>query len=416
MEDVALGAFSVFFTQCPSFLSHQQYLQETQGKNNARTLFGIEKIPTANHIRDLLDHVEPEFLRGCYSQSLTRLMVQGHGIFSEYQDKSLGDTLLVALDGTGYFESKSISCPRCQTKVSSKSGTSFQHSCLIPAIVSPGKSVVLPLFPEFITPQDGDLKQDCEYKAARRWLARGHEELGSRAVTLLGDDLYARQGIGEAVLERGWDFILTCKPTSHKHLEETVQIQNFNGNIQKLTTSCWDGKHKITQEYRWARNVPLREKESMLVNWVEISSFDETGKPGYHNSFITSHYVEEANVAQIVAAGRARWKIENEGNNTLKNHGYHLEHNFGHGKNALAQTLLAMNLLAFLFHSILELWDSSYKEVREYLGRRRKFFEHVEALTTYFVYENFDLLIAFMLDRLRANASGKTTKKTGKKA
>ena len=287
---------------------------------------------------------------------------------------------------------------------------------LIPAIVSPGKSVVLPLFPEFITPQDGDQKQDCEFKAARRWLARGHEELEAQAITLLGDDLYARQGICEDVLARGWDFIFTCKPSSHKHLDETVQIQNFNGEIQKITTSYVEGKHTITQEYRWALNVPLREKEAMLVNWVEITSFDETGKPVYHNSFITSHYLDKDNVAEIIKAGRARWKIENEGNNTLKNHGYHLEHNFGHGKNTLAQTLLAMNILAFLFHSILELWDSSYKEVREYLGRRRKFFEHIEALTTYFVYENFDLLIAFMLDRLRVNASGKKQKKTGKKA
>ena len=125
--------------------------------------------------------------------------------------------------------------------------------------------------------------------------------------------------------------------------------------------------------------------------------------------FVTSHFVDQDNVVALIQAARARWKIENEGNNTLKNHGYHLEHNFGHGKKCLSQTLLAMNLLAFLFHSLLEVLDQPYKEVRQLLGRRKKFFDHVEALTTYFVYDKFDLLIAFMLERLRATHSSKKT-------
>ena len=50
--------------------------------------------------------------------------------------------------------------------------------------------------------------------------------------------------------------------------------------------------------------------------------------------------------------GRARWKIENENNNTLKTAGYHLEHNFGHGKQYLASLLATMNILAFLFHTM----------------------------------------------------------------
>ena len=58
--------------------------------------------------------------------------------------------------------------------------------------------------------------------------------------------------------------------------------------------------------------------------------------------------------------GRARWKIEIEGFNLLKKHGYHMEHNFGHGKQGLSNTLMTLNLIAFAFHAVCnhlcELW------------------------------------------------------------
>lgn len=60
MEDAALSAFSVFFTQSPSFLSYQRTMEQTKGRSNAQSLFGVHKIPTDNHIRDLLDPVKPK--------------------------------------------------------------------------------------------------------------------------------------------------------------------------------------------------------------------------------------------------------------------------------------------------------------------------------------------------------------------
>jgi len=408
VEDFALAAFSVFFTQSPSFLSHQQYLEDTQGKNNARTLFGIQKIPGVTQIRDVLDGVEPALLKPAFTSTLAEL--QQTPEFGRFQYSGLKNSLLVALDGTGYFYSDKICCDRCQViqKTSGKKEvTGYQHTCLIPAIVRPDEPVVLPLFPEFITPQDGDAKQDCEYKAAVRWLGGDHPELSKYDVTILGDDLYAKQGICQAILDNEWDFILTCKDPSHKYLKEEVELRSQAGEATSHQRTYWNGKHKLTETYRWVLGVPLRENQGLEVNWVEVVIADETGKESYRNCFVTSHFIDHENVVALIGAARARWKIENEGNNTLKNHGYHLEHNFGHGKKCLSQTLLAMNLLAFLFHSLLEVLDQPYKEVRQLLGRRKKFFDHVEALTTYFVYDKFDLLIAFMLERLRATRSSK---------
>jgi hypothetical protein len=117
----------------------------------------------------------------------------------------------------------------------------------------------------------------------------------------------------------------------------------------------------------------------------------------YHNAFATCHELNEQNVAEMVTAGRARWKVENEGNNILKTKGYHLEHNFGHGQNHLASLLLCLNLLAYLFHTVLELIDISYRAVRTLLVTRQTFFNDLRALTRYLWFESWQALFDFMV-------------------
>ena len=99
-------------------------------------------------------------------------------------------------------------------------------------------------------------------------------------------------------------------------------------------------------------------------------------------------------------AARTRWKSENENNNVLKNYGYHLEHNFGHGDQYLALVLVMLNLLAFLFHTVLELCDEQYRRVRLELAVRRTFFNDLQALTRYLYFDSWPALIDFMFTRL----------------
>ena len=132
----------------------------------------------------------------------------------------------------------------------------------------------------------------------------------------------------------------------------------------------------------------------------QLTITDADGAALYRNSWITDWVINADNVAGLAAAGRARWKIENENNNVLKNRGYHLEHNFGHGKKYLSSLLATMNLLAFGLHTLLELVDESYRLIRAKVGARRRFFEHLEALTTYLHFENWERLMDFMMQGL----------------
>ena len=168
MRDAALSAFSVFFMQCPSFLSHQEFLQQEDGNNNAHTLFGIEKIPTDPQIRTLLDPVAPKYCFPVYRD--VHALIEERGLLERQYQSSL-ESYLLALDGTWFHSSESIHCPKCLHKDHKDGRRTYYHSAITPVLVKPGNNRVIALEPEFIRPQDGQGKQQCEINAAKRWIA-----------------------------------------------------------------------------------------------------------------------------------------------------------------------------------------------------------------------------------------------------
>jgi hypothetical protein len=401
MADFALSAFAVFFTQCPSFLSFQQHLEQARGQNNARSLFQVETIPSDNQIRQMLDPVPPQELFGLFDE--LHAAFDQAGLLAAM--RAVQNTRLLALDGTWYFSSKSqnIHCPRCSCQRQADGSVTHYHSAITPVIVSPGHAQVVPLRPEFITPQDGQEKQDCELNAAKRWLAAHAERYATGNDTLLGDDLYAHEPFCRQARLHGFHFLFTCKPSSHTHrtgwvagLEPGRDWHTLQARVQG------QNKHWQSHTYRWANGVPLTDSDDALkVNWCDVTVTDGAGQVLYRNAFITDWEITAENVAGLVAAGRARWKIENEHNNVLKTKGYHLEHNFGHGKQHLASLLLTMNVLAFGLHTLLEVTDASYRLIRRAVGARRRFFQHLEALTTYLYFETWERLMDFMMRGLK---------------
>lgn len=397
MADIALAAFAVFFTQCPSFLSYQRALEQTRGRNNARSLLQVAEMPSDNHIRQTLDPVAPHHLFSLFDE-LHRAFDQA-GLLE--QMRAVERTRLIALDATWYFSSQSrnVCCPNCSCIVHADGKTTHFHSAITPVIVSPGHGQVVPLRPEFITPQDGQVKQDCEINAAKRWLAAHAEHYSTSNDTLLGDDLYAHQPFCRQVLLHGFHFLFTCKPASHATLHQWVEGLEAGRQWHTLKLRIKGKSNRWEHHlYHWANGVPLTDSDDALkVNWCELAITDGQGAVCYRNSFITDWNISADNVAGLVAAGRARWKIENESNNVLKTKGYHLEHNFGHGKKHLSSLLATMNLLAFGLHTLLELADASYRLIRATLGPRRRFFQHLEALTSYLHFESWERLMDFMM-------------------
>ena len=388
MGDIGLSATSLFFMGSPSFLAHQRNLAEGQGRSNCQTLFGISAIPSDNYIRLMLDGAptaafDPLFLK----------VIEAPEMLTPF--RRLGGRTLVALDGTEHHGSRKVHCARCSTRKRSDGGTEYFHSFLGASIVAPGHKHVLPLPPEFIVPQDGAEKQDCERNAVKRWLARHGATLAPLRPVFLGDDLFACQPVAEAIQATGGNFILTCKPPSHKTVTEYL----YGAKLEEHRETVLKRGKRTTTVYRWLCDVPLRDSaDALKVNWFSIEMFDAKGKRTYHNSFVTDLPVTPGTVAELAACGRARWKIENETFNVLKCGGYNLEHNFGHGKDTLASVLVVLNLLAFAYHTVASLAVSAWQAAMAAKGATYRFFEHLRTITTYVVFQDWPHLLRSIED------------------
>jgi hypothetical protein len=206
----------------------------------------------------------------------------------------------------------------------------------------------------------------------------------------LGDDLFACQPVAKMVADHGGDFLFTCKESSHKALYDFTDRAEVSRHEEKVRT----GKTTDTFRYRWIEAVPLRDgKDAMLVNWIGFEIVDAKGRIKYTMAWVTSLPVSKNNVAEIAACGRARWKIENESFNVMKNHGYELEHNFGHGKRFLAMTMAALNLLAFAWHSTLDLLEPPWQAARQAAAKRTSFFAHILTLTAYVIFPSWQVFL-----------------------
>jgi hypothetical protein len=387
MGDIGMAAFSVFFMQSPSFLAHQRQFEAGHARSNATTLFGITRIPSDNHIRDMLDPASPAQLHPVFAAAIEQIrdIDGGLDVF-----RRLDGRVLIALDGTEYHCSRKIHCRHCSTRARGKGEIEYYHSMLAATLVAPGHDKVIPLEPEFIVPQDGAEKQDCENTAAKRWLAAHGRRYAALGAVYLGDDLFSRQPLCQAVLDVGGHFLFVCKPTSHPLIQEYL-----NGiDLPAIEQTVRRGTQRSVHRYRWPRDVPLRDgKDALRVNWLEIEIVNARGQTTYRNSFVTNLPVTADTVAELAACGRARWKIENETFNVLKTKGYNLEHSFGHGKENLAAILVSLNLLAFAIHTVCDIGDTLWRAARAKLGPRGNFFSKLAAITAYLVFPSWEDLL-----------------------
>jgi len=300
MADIGMAAFSVFFMQSPSFLAHQRHFEVGHGRSNCASLFGITKIPSDNHIRNMLDPASPALLHPMFAQTLDQLRQSDGGLD---MFRKLDGRVLIALDGTQYYSSHKVHCQNCSTRLRNKGVTEYCHSMLAATLVAPGHDKVIPLQPEFIIPQDGAEKQDCENRAAKRWLAAHGQLYAALNPVYLGDDLFARQPLCQAVLDAGGHFIFVCKPSSHSLIQEYLA----GAEVAECQQIIKRGKQRFIHRYRWLSAVPLRDgRDALTVNWFEINIINSRGETTYRNSFVTNLAVGSENVAELAACGRAR--------------------------------------------------------------------------------------------------------------
>lgn len=250
MSDIVLGVFAVFFLQCPSFLARQQAMQQQRGRSNATALFKMARTPCDNHIRDMLDPVTPEHFYPEFRELLGTVREQGYLDAYRILD---GHHLLISLDGTQYFSSYTVECDQCTHRKRRTGKVQHYHSAILPVIVAPGNPQVLAQPPEFITPQDGIDKQDCERAASKRWVTQHAADYAADNAILMGDDLYANPPLCEHILEHHLHFLFGCKPDPHQTLY-AVLAERAAG-VATVTVRYWNGKHSELCTYRYCADL-----------------------------------------------------------------------------------------------------------------------------------------------------------------
>ncbi|MBY0307210.1 MAG: hypothetical protein K2Q09_00565 [Phycisphaerales bacterium] len=346
IKDCLLSGYAVFSMKYASLLQFDTDSHEDDGvKHNLHSLYGIETIPCDTYMRERLDEVSPAQLRPAYKALFS--LVQHHKMLEGFE--FMEGYYLLLLDGTGEFSSHTVHCENCCMKRHKNGTVTYYHQVLSAVIAHPDSKIVLPLCPEPILKQDGRTKNDCERNAAKRLIQDFRREHPHLKAIVIEDGLASNAPHIKDLKASKLRFILGAKPDDHKWLFDWVNAGRAKEHV--LT------KAKLRHRFRYMNDVPLNDSNSdCRVNFLEYWEEDaSTGKVQQHFSWVTDFHLTEGNVYQLMRGGRARWKIENETFNTLKNQGYHFEHNFGHGYKNLNTVLGHLMMLAFLIDQIQQL-------------------------------------------------------------
>ena len=388
--DALMSAFAMFSLKDPSLLAFDERRKEED--HNLKNIFGIEQIPCDTQMREVIDNIPDESIRPAFLANFRRLQ-RGKAlepmVFME-------GCYLLALDGTGYFSSEKLHSKACMVKVSKKSGkTSYYIQTLGACLVHPDYKEVIPLCPEIIQKQDGATKNDCERNAAKRFFGKFRKDHPHLKVIVIEDGLSSNAPHIEVLKANNVHFILGVKQGDHEFLFKYIDRAVEEGKAVEF--SFMDEKNPLMEHYfRFVNDVPLNgSNQDLLVNFLEYWQTERDDVTYF--SWVTDFTITVENAYQLMRGARTRWKIENETFNTLKNQGYHFEHNYGLGHKYLSTNFILLMMLAFLVDQTQQLCCTLFQSVWKKLGSKRSLWEQMRGMFRNFKLESMEMLFLALL-------------------
>ena len=375
LEDCLMSALAIFGLKYPSLLQFEKHKNEEIIKHNLKNLYGVNQAPCDTYLRERIDTVDPEEIRPAFSEVFS--LLQRGKVLEGYT--FIDNHYLLLADGTGFFSSKSVHCKNCCEKKHRNGTVTYSHMMLGATLAHPDHKEVIPLCPEPIAKQDGSVKNDCERNASKRLIAKFRKEHPHLPVILVEDGLSANAVHLRLCQENKMRFITVVKPDGNKTLFSQLE------KVPLQEKTMHDEKGTLRHRMRFINKIPFNDADPTLqVNVVEYWAYDKEGCKSYHNTWVTDITITEANVFDIVRGGRARWKVENETFNTLKNQGYNFEHNYGHGKENLSTMFGMLMMLAFLVDQVQQRCCGLFQAALTKLGSKRSLWERIRGAFCWF--------------------------------
>ena len=338
LADCLMSAFAMFSLKEPSLLAFDQRRQDKSLMN----LYKIKSIPSDTQHRTILDNVDPQSLNECFADVFFE--VQRAGMLKEYVFHD--GHYLLAIDATGHFCSTNISCPHCLVKNSKSGKVEYSHQMVAAILVHPDLKTILPIAVE-------PLK-----------------------MIVIEDGLASNGPHMKDLIALNFAFILGAKPNDHKYLFDNFAKQDEIGLVETISTEA-SGKTLATHT-QWLDHLQINashpELEVSFIQQMEVTSDQEIAK---RFSWITQLKLDASNVAKLAVGARARWKIENETFNTLKNQGYHLDYNFGHGQKHLSTVFATLMFLAFLVDQVQQLSCPLFAKATKAFNTKKAYWHHI---------------------------------------
>lgn len=393
LADVLKSAFAMFSLKSPSLLDFKK--QTVPEENNLRSIYRINgALPCDNQMRGILDPFDPSHLRPLFQAGYWKL--RRAGVIRQYQywDKFV----LVAIDGVEHFSSKTVHCPSCLTRTHRNGEVSYHHAGLAAVLIHPAQAEVFPLDFEPILRPDGAQKNDCERNAAKRLCAGLDQRYHDQDILVVEDALYANAPHLRQISGYGWKYVLNVKPDSHVTLFKQFAGRQARGDVKELRQRDAQG---IQHDYVWTNQLVLC--DSALDVKVNFLLYEQTTPDGEVKrwTWITNLQFTARTVERVMRAGRSRWQIENETFNTLKNQGYHFEHNYGHGQQHLATVLALLMLLAFLVDQIQQRCSPTFRGLWRGLKTKAKLWNSLRSLFSVLVFDSMAALFQHLASLYR---------------
>lgn len=385
LVDCLMSAVALFGLKYPSLLQFDESCDEEAIRHNLKTLYHVGKAPDDTTMRQRLDKVDPQLLRPAFTAVFSKL--QRGKVLEDYV--YLGKYLIIACDGTGMFSSESVHCENCCEKRHKEGKVTYYHQMLGAVVVHPDQQEVFPLCPEPISKADGSTKNDCEQNAMKRFLEDFKREHPNLKVVITEDALSAKGPYLKRIVEIGAHFIVNVNPTGNPSLFQWLKGVEMQKKTVKTKTE--------TIELQFCNGIPLNDANPEFeVNFIDCIVKDKKGTIIGHFSWVTDLAVSLENVYELSRGGRARWKIENETFNTLKNQGYQFEHNFGHGYQHLSHVFGLLMFLAFLIDQVQQRCCALFQAALAKMKRKKRFWERMRGLFFEFCIDSWTDLFLWM--------------------
>ena len=388
LSDALMSGFALFALKDPSLLAFDERRETATEVANLRTVYGIESVPCDTQMRTILDDVEPDALRPIYKDVFRQLQR------SKELDgfRFLGGHYLLSLDGTGYFSSQTIHCANCLEKQLKNGHVLYHHQMLGAAIVHPDRAEVIPLMPEPIIKQDGEEKNDCERNAAKRFFEKLRQDHPHLRLIVTEDALSSNAPHVRELQKHKLHFILGVKQSDHAYLFAQVAQADQDGRSTHFEIS----ECGVTHRFHFVNQLPLNASNpDVIINFIEY--WEIADQKEQYFAWITDFTISRTNSYAIMRGGRTRWKIENETFNTLKNQGYHFEHNFGHGQNHLSVIFALLMMLAFLVDQTQQIACPLFQALLTKLGSRRRLWAKMRNHFAILLFANMEQLLHALL-------------------